>query len=156
VLAPASGMVVAVTNDQRDHRAHRSLLGLLVQSISSVVRAFLGMPGVLGNHVVIQTGEETFVLMAHLRRGSIRVTQGALVSGGELVAECGNSGNTTEPHVHLQVMDAADPRTARGLPLEFVRYRRWVRTSGLEKVGRGVPRSGEVVLSEDAQTPASE
>ena len=67
-----------------------------------------------GNHVVVDIGDGHFVLMGHLRQGSLRVGVGDRVRTGQELAEVGNSGNTDEPHVHLQVqnqpdLDAADP-----------------------------------------------
>lgn len=66
-----------------------------------------------GNHVRIDTGHETVVL-AHLRPGSLRVSPGDRVRPGQLLAEIGNSGNTTEPHLHLHA-----ERGGEGLDLRF-------------------------------------
>lgn len=75
-----------------------------------------------GNHVVIAIGSDgPFVLLAHLQRGSVRVQQGQPVSAGVPVALCGNSGNSTEPHLHLQVIDFMDWTRARGVPFAFRR-----------------------------------
>jgi murein DD-endopeptidase MepM/ murein hydrolase activator NlpD len=69
-----------------------------------------------GNHVVVDIGDGRFVLMGHLRQGSLRVGVGDRVRTGQVLAEVGNSGNTDEPHLHLQVQnmpdfDAADPES---------------------------------------------
>ncbi|MHA6762474.1 M23 family metallopeptidase [Streptacidiphilus sp. PAMC 29251] len=66
-----------------------------------------------GNFVSIDTGRER-VLLAHLRPGSLRVGPGDRVRVGDLLGEVGNSGNTSEPHLHLQ----AD-RDGLGLELRF-------------------------------------
>jgi hypothetical protein len=66
-----------------------------------------------GNHVRIDTGHET-VLLAHLKPGSLRVATGDTVRVGQHLAEVGNSGNTTEPHLHLHA-----ERDGRGLDLRF-------------------------------------
>ena len=50
-----------------------------------------------------------------------RVRPGQRVRSGDQLGECGNSGNSTEPHVHVQVTDSTDWPTARGLPLAFRR-----------------------------------
>ncbi len=60
-----------------------------------------------------------FVLVAHLRRGSILVRPGDSVRVGDLLGACGNSGNSTEPHVHLQATDGIDQASARGIPIAF-------------------------------------
>lgn len=61
-------------------------------------------------------GPPRFVALCHLRRGSLAVRPGDPVRAGEVLGRCGNSGNSTEPHVHLQVMDAPDPTAARAVP----------------------------------------
>ena len=47
------------------------------------------------------------------------------VTVGSPLAECGNSGNSTQPHVHVQVTDGVDMTTAAGLPIAFRDYRTW-------------------------------
>ncbi|TWF96843.1 peptidase M23-like protein [Kitasatospora viridis] len=64
-----------------------------------------------GNHIVLRAADRgAVILLAHLRPGSLRVRQGERVSAGQELAEVGNSGNTTEPHLHIQ----ANVDTARG------------------------------------------
>ncbi|HUP62651.1 MAG TPA: M23 family metallopeptidase [Thermoanaerobaculia bacterium] len=53
-----------------------------------------------GNHVVVRCGDAD-VWLAHLQRGSVRVRAGASVARGALLGRVGNSGNTTEPHLHV-------------------------------------------------------
>lgn len=66
-----------------------------------------------GNHVFIDTGRE-IVKLAHLRPGSLTVSEGDLVRVGQLIGETGNSGNTSEPHLHLHA-----ERDGVGLDLRF-------------------------------------
>lgn len=79
------------------------------------------------------------MLLAHLRAGSIEVGPGDPVTVGQPVARCGNSGNSTQPHLHLQVMDSRDLLGARGLPMAFHDYLAWSR-------GASVPRKVTVGL----------
>ncbi len=65
----------------------------------------LGPGRILGNHVVLDLGDEVYAALAHLRRGSVRVRPGDRVAAGQQLAACGNSGNSTEPHLHFQLMD---------------------------------------------------
>lgn len=57
-----------------------------------------------GNHVVLKCGDKA-ILLAHLRQGSVRVVQGARVQTGEQVGEVGNSGQSTEPHLHIHAQE---------------------------------------------------
>jgi len=68
------------------------------------------------------------------------------VTVGQRLGECGNSGNSTEPHLHVQAMDSADISVARGVPLRFRGYHEWGRGSR-HPVSRisGIPAEGSVV-----------
>jgi hypothetical protein len=63
-----------------------------------------------GNHVVLECGAVEVVL-AHLSEGSIEVKAGQIVRRGDRLAAVGNSGNTSEPHLHVHAQRAggADP-----------------------------------------------
>lgn len=120
VLAPIGGEVVAVHDSEPDHEARRSPLGLMAYALGQAHRARLGIVGLAGNHVVIEIAPSgPFVLLAHLKQGSAAVRVGDRVEGGQLVGECGNSGNSTEPHVHVQVSDSIGGIEAKGVPVTF-------------------------------------
>ncbi|WP_208298564.1 M23 family metallopeptidase [Streptomyces liangshanensis] len=122
VLAPGDGVVVAVAGRQRDHFGRDSLPGLAYLFLEGFVRS-LGRPRHLwGNFVILELGEGVYAGFAHLRRGSLRVAVGERVAAGQQLAECGNSGNSSEPHLHFQLMSGPDPETAHGLPFAW-RYR---------------------------------
>ncbi|WP_405841002.1 M23 family metallopeptidase [Streptomyces sp. NBC_01518] len=99
VRAPCDGRVVSATDGFED------------QDTRPGGRARYQPP--YGNHVFIDTGRE-IVKLAHLRPGSLTVSQGDMVRVGQLVGEAGNSGNTTEPHLHLHA-----ERDGVGLDLRF-------------------------------------
>lgn len=61
-----------------------------------------------GNVVVIELDTGLFVVLAHLRQGTLRVGEGDRVRKGDPLALVGNSGNTTLPHLHLQVQTHVD------------------------------------------------
>lgn len=69
-----------------------------------------------GNHVVLDLGGGSFALYAHLKPGSIRVRPGEKVRDGQVLGQVGNSGNSSEPHLHFQVMDSPSPWASNGLP----------------------------------------
>ena len=119
VVAAAEGTVVRAYDRARDHRSRTSWLGLLYLLAESGVRELTGARRILGNHVVLDLGDGTYAAVAHLRQGTVRVEPGQRVAAGEQLAECGNSGNSTEPHVHFQLMDRAEPAFAAGLPFRF-------------------------------------
>lgn len=122
ILAPVDGFIMAVHDGEPDHEARRSPLLQLGYAVTQPERVRAGAPAIAGNHVIIAAGENgPFVLLAHLRQGSVRARVSTWVKRGDPVGACGNSGNSTEPHVHVQVTDTMEWATARGLPLAFYR-----------------------------------
>ena len=128
ILAPADGVVVQVHDGEIDHEARRSQLTLVPYMLGQAGRLRQGVPGIAGNYLTIELRDSgAYIALAHLRAGSIRVALGEAVKVGQQVAECGNSGNSTQPHVHLQVMDSPDLAMAQGVPMAFRRFREWPR-----------------------------
>lgn len=74
---------------------------------------------IAGNYVVIQHAGEEFTYYAHLSQGKIRVKAGDKVRAGQVIALVGSTGNSSEPHLHFQLMDSQDMLTANGLPIMF-------------------------------------
>jgi hypothetical protein len=72
----------------------------------------------LGNHVVIDHGNGEYSLLVHMQPGSIPVSVGSRVRQGQLIGRLGNSGFSTEPHLHYQLQDAVGP-AANSLPFRF-------------------------------------
>jgi murein DD-endopeptidase MepM/ murein hydrolase activator NlpD len=120
VLAVADGTVVHVSDGQRDHRSRQSWPALAyMMVVEGAVRELGGPRFVLGNHVVVRHDDGVFAAYAHLRRGSIGVAEGDTVAAGSQLAEVGNTGNTTEPHLHVQLMDRAHVTEAAGVPFRW-------------------------------------
>ncbi|MFB6609029.1 M23 family metallopeptidase [Agromyces sp. NPDC056379] len=151
ILAPADGVVVAVHDGEPDHDGRRSQLALVPYALGQAGRLRNGVHAIAGNTVTIELRDGgAFVSLAHLRRGSIRVAAGDVIKVGQPIAECGNSGNSTEPHVHLQVMDRADPLHAEGLPLAFRSFTEWRPGSALPStVETGIPGERSIVETID-------
>ncbi len=87
--------------------------------IEGMIREIGGPGFVIGNHVTIRSGDGAYATVAHLQQGSLTVKVGDRVTAGTVIGGCGNSGNTSEPHVHAQLMDRASLWTAQGLPMSF-------------------------------------
>ncbi|MCK7625426.1 M23 family metallopeptidase [Streptomyces sp. RS10V-4] len=131
LTAVADATVVRADDRQRDHLSRTSWLALGYLFLAEgLVRTLGGARRMIGNHVVLDLGGGTYALYAHVRRGSLAVRPGDRVRAGQVLGACGNSGNSTEPHVHFQLMTTGDPNTADGLPFTWH--------------GIGVPRNGEV------------
>jgi len=90
LVAPADGVVVAAQGDRPD---------MPIGEMDS--------EQIVGNHVVIDIGDGKYVMLAHLEQGSLEVEEGDAVVAGDPVARCGNSGNTSQPHLHIQVQNKA-------------------------------------------------
>ncbi|WDZ83212.1 M23 family metallopeptidase [Micromonospora cathayae] len=148
IVAPAAGRVVSVWDGEPDHVARRSPLARLPYALTQVSRARQGAPGLAGNHVVVElAGGGPYLVLAHLRRGTVAVRPGEQVVAGQPLGRCGNSGNSTQPHLHLQLMDDVDPFRAAGVPLAFRDYRVHRRGGTGRLVPIGVPDDGDVVAS---------
>jgi hypothetical protein len=131
VCAPADGVVVAVQNRHRDC-PWPGLLDPLAWSI-------------LGNYVLIRHEGGEYSLLAHLKRGSVRVRPGQWVRAGKVVGECGNSGHSTEPHLHFQFLDRPNAFLGLSLPIPFSGFLRKKEDGALKRVPLGFPVRGEEV-----------
>ncbi|MDJ1498724.1 M23 family metallopeptidase [Cytophagaceae bacterium DM2B3-1] len=107
VLAPADGRVVTVSDRVKDYTGVGDL------SLDWKTRDFRG------NFVIIQHADKEFSFLAHFKSGSIRVQKGQQVRQGEVIGLCGNSGHSTEPHIHFHLQDNATIWIATGLPIRF-------------------------------------
>jgi hypothetical protein len=74
---------------------------------------------ICGNHVVIQTETNKFVFVAHLRNGSVAVKRGASVMAGQTIGKCGNSGNSSAPHIHLHTQETPTFNKGNGQNMIF-------------------------------------
>lgn len=69
-----------------------------------------------GNHVILDIGGGRYAFYAHLQPGSLRVRVGDQVRRGQVVGLVGNSGNSTEPHLHFHLSDGTTPLGSEGIP----------------------------------------
>jgi murein DD-endopeptidase MepM/ murein hydrolase activator NlpD len=147
ILAPGDGVVVDAHDGEIDHVGRRSQVTLVPYALGQRARLRQGVAAIAGNYLIIALrGSGAFVALVHLRAGSLRVATGAEVTTGQPIADCGNSGNSTQPHVHVQVMDSPDLSVARGVPMAFRRFReRRPGAQGFEIRASGMPGERAVV-----------
>src|SRR3546814_2633745 len=93
---------------------------------------------------MLDLGHGEYAMLAHLRRGSVAVEAGQQVAAGDELGRCGNSGNTSEPHLHLHLQDAPKFGEGNGLPVFFEHY-----TANGQAVERGEPVKGQTVAPVD-------
>jgi murein DD-endopeptidase MepM/ murein hydrolase activator NlpD len=78
-----------------------------------------GYKSVIGNYVVLRHAGNEYSHYAHLKQGSVRVKTGDSVTRGQILGHLGQTGNSTEPHLHFQLTDGPDPMYSRGVPIVF-------------------------------------
>ncbi|MFE1646511.1 M23 family metallopeptidase [Microbacterium sp. P01] len=128
--APVDGIVVLTHDSEPDHPAYRGLPSV-GYALTQRRRAQAGWVALAGNHVLIET-DGIVVALCHLQQGSIEVQPGERVDVGDALGRCGNSGNSTEPHVHVQVVDNIDIDQARAVRMTF---------------DGSMPRNGDIVIA---------
>lgn len=110
VLAPADGEVIAV-----------------VDGIADNVPGEMNESQPAGNMVVIQHANGERSMLAHFKQNSITVAVGDQVKAGQLLGECGNSGNSSEAHIHFQVLRLDEGGSEVVVPISFADGKEWVR-----------------------------
>lgn len=111
-IAPAENPVLAATPNVRPETPP-------VASPAMSERGSSRNPG--GNLAVIETAEDEYIFIAHIQQGSVQVEVGDEVRAGELLGLTGNSGNSSEPHLHIHIQETADilDFQVAGIPLHF-------------------------------------
>jgi murein DD-endopeptidase MepM/ murein hydrolase activator NlpD len=130
VLAPADGIVTEVINGVTDN-----------------------MPGsmnpysALGNAVIIQHSEHEVSVLAHFKLGSINVKVGDSVKRGQVIGLCGNSGNSSEPHVHYHLQNTPVIQDGTGIKCYFLKLG-VMKNDSTETKENYSPVKGEIVWQE--------
>ena len=109
ILAVADGTVVTAVGDVAD-------------GVPLVIPDNLKVADLGGNRVVIDIGDGQYAFYAHIEQGSVTVKPGDKVTKGQEIARLGNTGSTTEAHLHFQVMAGPQPLTAMNLPFEIEKF----------------------------------
>jgi len=131
VVAPADGTVVMINDSYADNVPGRP---------EQILPA--------GNRVLISHGNQEYSLLMHLKQNSIKVKSGSKVKQGDIVAECGNSGNSPAPHLEYRLQNSKGVPYPWTLPPQFVSY-----VADGKPVTEGEPVRGQFVLN-SADAPA--
>jgi Peptidase family M23 len=114
VLAAADGQVVSTKDGIPEN---------IPQSPKMAVPITLDTIG--GNFVMEDIGNGRYAFYAHLIPGSLTVKPGDRIKAGQVIGKLGNSGNSSEPHLHFHVCDAPTPLFCNGQPFEIDHFTRW-------------------------------
>jgi hypothetical protein len=110
ILAVADGKIVTVKDGLAENVPHTKKLAVAMTLVN-----------VAGNHIIEDIGGGLYAGYAHFIPGSITVKAGERVHRGQVLGRLGNSGNSSEPHLHLQVCDGPSFLICEGVPMEFKR-----------------------------------
>lgn len=117
--------------------------GVVVVSVDGVPD---NIPGELnhlsagGNYVMIESPEGFVVVLAHLKQGSVAARAGVSVKAGDFLGLCGNSGRSTEPHLHLHVQSGTSVAKSVALRMVFP----FITVGGVQKENYS-PSRGDVI-----------
>ena len=130
ILAPADGKVTDVINGVRDN-----------------IPGSMNPYSALGNAVFIRHSEHEVSVLAHLKLGSIKVKVGDKVKRGHVIGLCGNSGNSSEPHLHYHLQNTPIIQDGTGIKCYFEKVVITDKGDGKTKKNYS-PVKGEVVAAE--------
>ncbi|MGD6962391.1 M23 family metallopeptidase [Fictibacillus phosphorivorans] len=102
VIAPLEGRVVKVINSIDDNIPEKT-----------------NASKPEGNYVIIQHANDEYSLIAHFKQYSIVVEEDQVIKQGQLLGLCGNSGNSSEAHIHFQVMNSRDHNKGKSIRIRF-------------------------------------
>jgi murein DD-endopeptidase MepM/ murein hydrolase activator NlpD len=75
-----------------------------------------------GNHVVVDIGYGLSAFYAHMRPGSVAVKEGDVVTTGQVLGHVGNTGSSSEAHLHFQIIDRPLFLSGQGVAYEFTKF----------------------------------
>jgi len=147
VHSPFDGVVVRAVDGQPE----RGRVHPVREAFLAMRNAFTYRPErlsqILGNHVIVRHGG-VFGAFVHLAPGSVAVAAGQSVGVGEVLGRVGHTGNSTTPHLHMQLMDGLDPLVASAVPCAFRAYA-VLRAGAWQAVSDGIPGKADRIRSVD-------
>jgi murein DD-endopeptidase MepM/ murein hydrolase activator NlpD len=103
VLAPGKGIIVDIVNNIKENKLGE-------------------MPKISGNRLIIDHENGEYSILSHFKYNSIVVKLGDTVTVGQFLGLCGNSGHSSEPHIHYHLQNSAEMFNGEGLPAQFISY----------------------------------
>ncbi len=167
VYSPIDGTVVQVGNGYEDTQKTNIVKTILKWYNATFkfkpkeINGRLDIRPNAGNYVMIKSKAGYVVFLAHLRNKSIKVDEGQFIKSGDLIGRVGNSGNSTMPHLHINLFDQmSDPFTAKVIPFVFNKYmelnkeKNWVKhTSNIPGVKSFVKISSKTLTPAETNKP---
>lgn len=136
VYSPVDGKIIRIGKEWNDHQFTNLWKTISIWYNATYKFKPKEVDGILdirpnaGNYVMIQTDDNYIVFLAHLKKGSIVVDNNQIVKSGELIGKIGNSGNSTAPHLHINLFDQMEnPLKAKVLPFIFKEYEELIKNN---------------------------
>jgi len=108
IYSVAEGKVAAIADGLPENVPHSGKFAIAIDVNNAA-----------GNHVVVEIAPRRYVLYAHMRPGSVQVKVGDVVKVGDILGHVGNTGSSTEPHLHMHIDDQPSFLAGNGVPYEF-------------------------------------
>lgn len=102
LMAPCDGEIVLVVDGIKDNKPGE-----------------LNPIYIPGNTVIIKTAKNEYLFFAHFKQHSIKVRQGQKIKQGQVLGLCGNSGNSSEAHLHFHIQNVENMASATGIKCYF-------------------------------------
>ncbi|AKL95742.1 peptidase M23B [Clostridium aceticum] len=128
ILSPGDGKVIKVRDGIRDYPRPGTM------TLDFLARDFRG------NFVIIEHENKEYCFMAHFIPSSFEVKEGDFVKRGQIIGKCGNSGHSTEPHLHFHFQDHPNFYLGRGIPIKFSN----LKINGEEKIDSYIKKGDSV------------
>ncbi len=94
----------------------------LLNSVDDNIPGSVNSKQPAGNYIIIEHYNKEYSFIGHLKKNSIIVNVGDKVTQGQELAKIGNSGQSSEPHIHYHMQNTSNPLKGDGLPTQFLNY----------------------------------
>jgi hypothetical protein len=111
-----------------------------VDGVPDNIPGDLNRPSAMGNYMMLKSPDGFVVVLAHFKQGSIARKAGEQVKAGDFLALCGNSGNSTEPHLHMHVQSGISMSQSIAMRMVFPS----ITVDGVQKENHS-PKRGDVI-----------